>query len=106
MSRIQIPYPGRSRDMYRQAPDDDRSMFGGQRSSAWKVRLLIALAIALFAVLSYVLRPKDENKITGKLERVAMSDEADEVRMGMAAVPEMAQMHGGRSRNEAESEDV
>jgi predicted Zn-dependent protease len=106
MSRILIPSPGRQRDMYRQAPDGNRSMFGSQRSSSFKIRLLIALAIALFAVLSYVLRPKDENKITGKKERVALTEEADEVVLGMQAVPEMAQMHGGRSRNEAEAADV
>ena len=72
MSRIQIPYPGRARNAYRQAPDVNRSMFGGQSGSSFKMRLMIALAIALFAVLSYVLRPKDENKITGKRERVRL----------------------------------
>ena len=47
-------------------------MFGGQSGSSFKIRLLIALAIALFAVISYYCRPKDENKITGKKERVAI----------------------------------
>ena len=87
MSRILIPYPGRSRGTYRQAPDDNRSMFGSQRGSSFKIRLMIALAIALFAILSYVLRPKDENKITGKKERVALTEEADEVVLGLQAVP-------------------
>ena len=95
MSRIVIPYPGRSGGAYRRPrrqPVDVRRPSG----SSFKIRLLIALAIALFAILSYVLRPKDENKITGKKERVALTEEADEVVLGLQAVPEMAQMHGGR----------
>jgi predicted Zn-dependent protease len=106
MTRIVIPYPGRSRGTYRRAPRGNRSMFGSNRSSSFKMRLLIAVVIAAFAVLSYVLRPKDENKITGKKERVALTEEADEVRMGLAAMPEMMQMHGGESRNAAEAADV
>jgi predicted Zn-dependent protease len=106
MTRIMIPYPGRAKGTYRQLPDDNRSMFGSQNRSSFKMRLVIALAIALFAVLSYVLRPKDENKITGKLERVALTEESDEVALGMQAVPEMAQMHGGRSRDAAAAADV
>jgi predicted Zn-dependent protease len=81
-------------------------MFGSERSSSFKIRLLIAAAIALFAILAYFGRPKDENKITGKKERVAFGEEADEVQMGLAAVPEMAQMHGGRDPNDEECADV
>lgn len=77
-------------------------MFGTQRSSSFKMRLIIAAVIALFAVISYFARPGDENKITGKSERVAFSEEADEVQMGLQAAPEMVQMHGGPSRNGAE----
>jgi predicted Zn-dependent protease len=90
---------------YRETPDD-RGIFGSQRGSSFKLRLLIALAIALFAILSYFMRGTDENKITGKKERVALPEEAQEVQMGLAAVPEMAQMHGGRDPNEAECQDV
>lgn len=78
----------------------------GRPSSGLKVRLIIALVIALFAVLSYYGRPGDENQVTGKSERVALAEEADEVRMGLQAVPEMAQMHGGRHRNDAECAHV
>jgi predicted Zn-dependent protease len=77
-----------------------------QRRSNLKMRLIIAAAIALFAVLSYFGRAKDENQITGVKERVAFSEEADEVAMGLHAVPEMVQMHGGPSRNAAEQEWV
>lgn len=106
MTRIVIPYPGRSGGMYRRSPSGQRPLFGGDRSSSWKMRLLLAAAIALFAIISYYGRPKDENKITGRLERVAFSEEADEVQLGLQAVPQMAQMHGGKSRNAAECADV
>ena len=78
-------------------------MFGGNQGSSFKMRLLIAAVIALFAVISYYGRPRDENQITGEKERVAMSDEADEIRMGLQAVPEMVQMHGGRDRERCRS---
>jgi predicted Zn-dependent protease len=103
MTRIVIPNP---RQNGGGAGDDGRSMVGGRRGSSFKVRLLIAAAIALFAILSYYGRSADENKITGNMERVALSEEADEVRMGLQAVPQMAQMHGGRDRNAAERADV
>ncbi len=80
--------------------------YGGRRRSSLKMRLLIAAAIALFAIVSYFGQSKDENQITGKMERVAFTEEADEVAMGMQAVPEMAQMHGGRTRNVGEQEWV
>ena len=63
--------------------------------SSLKVRLIIALVIAVFAVLSYYGRPGDENQITGESQRVAMTEEADEIRMGLAAKGEMAAQFGG-----------
>lgn len=95
MSRIVIPYPGQRGGSYRQLPAGNRSMFGSNRGSSIKMRLIIAAAIALFAILSYYGRPGDENQITGKVERVALTEEADEVQLGLQAVPQMAQMHGG-----------
>lgn len=74
--------------------------------SGFKVRLLIAAAIAIFALISYYGNPGDRNQITGAKERVAMNDEADEVAMGLQAVPEMAQQFGGFSRNRAETGHV
>jgi beta-barrel assembly-enhancing protease len=71
--------------------------YGYQRSGgSFKARLIIAAVIALIAIMSYYGRPGDENQVTGKTERVALDDEADEVQMGLQAVPQMAQMHGGR----------
>ena len=66
-----------------------------RRSSGLKVRLIIAAVVALFAVISYYGRPGDENQITGETQRVAMTEEADEIRMGLAARQEMAAQFGG-----------
>jgi beta-barrel assembly-enhancing protease len=84
MSRMGFPYPGRG-----------SRMSGGSMGSGLKVRLIIALVIAGFAVLSYYGRPGDENQITGESQRVAMTEEADEIRMGLAAKGEMAAQFGG-----------
>jgi predicted Zn-dependent protease len=95
MSRIRIPFPGQNASMYRRAPAGGRAMFGSNRGSSLKMRLIIAAVIALFAILSYYGRAGDENQITGEVERVALAEESDEVQLGLQAVPHMAQMHGG-----------
>jgi predicted Zn-dependent protease len=73
--------------------------YGGQRRSSFKMRLLIAAAIAAFALFSYYGTPGDLNQVTGETERVAFADEADEIALGLQTVPEMARMHGGPSRD-------
>jgi beta-barrel assembly-enhancing protease len=75
-----------------------RSLFGmGSRGgSGWKVRLLIAAVIAVFALVSYYGKPGDENQITGEVERVAYPDEEDEIALGLQAMPEIARQFGGR----------
>lgn len=84
-----------------------RQMFGGSGAgSALKARLLIALAIAAFAFLSYYAKSKDINEVTGEPERVALTDEADEIQLGLQAKPEMIGMHGGPSRNIAAQQQV
>jgi predicted Zn-dependent protease len=88
MSRMGFPFPGQR----------GGASYGRPRSN-FKTRIIIAIVVALFAVLSYYGRPGDENQVTGKSERVAFNDEADEVQMGLQAVPQMAQMHGGPSRD-------
>lgn len=70
------------------------SGYGGQGGGIGG-RLIIAVIIALIAVISYYGRPGDENKITGKTERVAMHDEGQEIAMGLQAMPEMVQQFGG-----------
>jgi predicted Zn-dependent protease len=94
--------------MVRSADYGGRPMFGGgqQRGSNLKARLILAAIIALFAILSYYGSPKDVNQITGEKERVVLSDEADEVVLGLQAVPQMVQMHGGPSRDREAQEVV
>ena len=57
------------------------------------MRLLIAGGIALFALISYYSMGQ-ENPVTGERQRVAINEE-QEIRMGLAAVDEMASQHGG-----------
>jgi beta-barrel assembly-enhancing protease len=87
MSRIFIGRPGH------------QSVGGGGRRSSFKMRLLIAAAIALFALVSYYGRPGDENQITGESQRVAFSEEADEVQMGLQAVRQVGDQFGGADRD-------
>lgn len=90
-----------------------RPMFGvgggsssGRRSGGLKTRLMIALAIAAFALISYYGAPGDENLVTGRMERVAFAEEKDEVALGLEAAPQMVQQHGGLSRDEAAQQRV
>lgn len=92
--------------MEQRAYPEGRSMFGGERGGSFKTRLIIAGVIALFAILSYYGRSGDKNQITGEVERVALSEEADEVQLGLQAAPEMVQMHGGPSPDQAAQQMV
>jgi predicted Zn-dependent protease len=100
-STIRFPYAAQ------QYADGRRQMFGGSGAgSALKARLFIALAIAAFAFLSYYAKSQDVNEVTGEKERVALTDEAEEVQLGLQAKPEMMGMHGGPSRNVAAQQQV
>lgn len=68
-------------------------------SSSLKMRLLLAVGIALFAVVRYYGRPGDLNEVTGEIERVAMAEESEEIQLGLQAAPEMVSQHGGPSRD-------
>lgn len=102
--RLPFPFPNQQR-IPRGYSTGNRGMFGRGQSqqggigSALKMRLLIALAIVAFAVISYYTKPGDLNEVTGETERVALADEADEVQLGLQAAPEMVSMHGGPSRD-------
>ena len=63
------------------------------RGSGMKLRLMIAGAIVLFTLFSY-LRQADTNPITGESQRVAL-DPQEEIALGLQAAPAMAQQHGG-----------
>ena len=60
-------------------PAAGRRSAAARSGSSFKTRLIIAAIIAIFALVSYYGKPGDENQITGEKERVAFSDEADEV---------------------------
>jgi predicted Zn-dependent protease len=96
--RLPSPFPQQQPRGY----SSGRSPFGGSsegRSNGLKARLLIALAIVAFAVLSYYLKPGDVNEVTGETERVALIEPGDEIQLGLQAAPEMMDMHGGVSRD-------
>lgn len=67
------------------------------RGNGMKLRLMIAGAIVLFSLFSYV-RTSDVNPITGKSQRVAISEE-EEIALGLQSAPAMAQQHGGLHRD-------
>lgn len=83
-----------------------RSAAGGRGSGGMKMRLLMALGIAAFALISYYGNPGDENQITGQVERVAYAEEADEIKIGLQAAPQMVQQHGGESHDRIAAERV
>ena len=90
-----------------------RPMFGvgqGQNTrragGGLKIRLLIAVGLALFALVTYFGNPGDPNQITGEVERVAMANEAEEMALGQQAAPQMIQQHNGRSRDRRKSASV
>ncbi|QDT70750.1 TPR repeat-containing protein YfgC precursor [Planctomycetes bacterium MalM25] len=79
---------------------------GGLFGGGLKLRLLIALGLVAFALISYYGNPGDVNEITGERERVAMPDENQEMALGRQAAPKMVQQHGGASRDVAASNAV
>ncbi len=100
--RLPMPTRGSSRGSYRSP--SGRSPFGTRGGSSGgsgglKLRLIIAIGIALFALISYYGAPGDENKVTGEKERVAFSDEAEEMQLGLQVMPQMMAQHGGASRD-------
>jgi predicted Zn-dependent protease len=71
----------------------------GQRgkSSAWKIRLLIAAAIALFSLVSYY-SMSDQNPITGENQRVQLTVD-QEIALGLQAKPELTRQYQGLHPN-------
>jgi beta-barrel assembly-enhancing protease len=60
-------------------------------------RIVIAVIIALFAIITYF-SSTSENPLTGEKQRVAMTPE-QEINLGYKSAPEMAAQMGGVSRN-------
>ncbi|MEM7457547.1 MAG: M48 family metalloprotease [Planctomycetota bacterium] len=72
--------------------------------STIKIRLLIAGAIVLFSLVSYMMT-SDVNPVTGEAQRVKMSVD-EEIQMGIAAAPQMAAQHQGLSDDQTASSNV
>ena len=62
-----------------------------------KIRIIIALVIAAFSVISYF-SSTTQNPITGEKQHISMSED-EEIAMGLQSAPEMANQFGGVSRN-------
>lgn len=60
---------------------------------SWKIRILIGLAIVVFAFVQRCSNTK-ENPYTGRVQNINMSAE-QEIAIGLQSAPEMAQQHGG-----------
>ena len=74
-----------------------RSM--GGRGGSFKLRLIIGVIVALVAVGGYFFGTS-ENPFTGEDQRVGDLTPAEEVRFGLAAMPELTQQFGGESGNQ------
>ncbi|MBB6430046.1 M48 family metalloprotease [Algisphaera agarilytica] len=80
---IRLPMPGSNRRRPRR----------GGKMGSFKIRLVIALVIAGFALISY-LSTSSTNPFTGQQQRVGLTP-ADEVALGLQAVPSLTQQFGG-----------
>ena len=72
--------------------------------SAWKIRILIMLAIAAFSVISYWSK-SSVNPVTGEKQRISLTQQ-QEVAMGLQSAPQMAQQFGGLYRDERVQQTV
>lgn len=70
---------------------------GPRRGCALPPRLLMALALAAFAVVGYFMKTRVEvNPITGEAQRISMTSE-QEIALGLQAAPQMIEQHGGEA---------
>ncbi len=74
--------------MYRRQPN-----YGRRGRSYFKIRLIIALAVAGFALFSYF-GSSQFNPVTGEKQYISLTQD-QEVVLGLQAVPQMVQQHGG-----------
>ncbi|WP_299000229.1 M48 family metalloprotease [Flagellimonas sp. S174] len=63
------------------------------RRGSWKIRILIGLAIVVFAFIQRCSN-QEENPYTGRVQNINMTAE-QEIAIGLQSAPEMAQQHGG-----------
>lgn len=64
------------------------------------MRLLIAGAIVAFALFQYFSLPSEVNRFTGREQKLNLNTN-EEIQMGLASAPQMAQQFGGLSRDKA-----
>ncbi len=69
-----------------------------------KARIFIALAIALFSIITYYMKRQD-NPVTGETQHVDMTVE-QEIALGLQSAPEMIQQYGGEYRDQAAQAQV
>ncbi|PRX57972.1 M48 family metalloprotease [Flagellimonas meridianipacifica] len=63
------------------------------RRGSWKIRILIGLAIVVFAFIQRCSN-QEENPYTGRVQNINITAE-QEIAIGLQSAPEMAQQHGG-----------
>lgn len=69
-----------------------------------KVRIFLALGIALFSLISYYMKRQD-NPVTGETQHVDMTVD-QEIALGLQSAPEMIQQYGGEYRNQQDQDRV
>lgn len=88
--------------------DNYGAAFGRPRRRGWRFpfgpRLLIGLVMAGIAMITYC-TSSSTNPVTGEKQRVAMTIE-QEIALGLQSAPELAQQHGGLSRDTAARQTV
>lgn len=101
--RQQGGYGQRRRPMFGVRGRQQSGRTQGQRGlgGGLKMRLLLALGLVVFALLSYYGNPGDVNHITGQKERVAMREEEEEMALARKAAPKMVEQHKGVSQDQA-----
>ncbi|MEM5564072.1 M48 family metalloprotease [Psychroserpens sp. AS72] len=67
------------------------------RGKNFKIRLLIGAAIALFFIVKRCSQ-REENPYTGRMQTISMTS-TEEINIGLASAPKMAQQHGGLHPN-------
>ncbi|NND97815.1 MAG: M48 family metalloprotease [Pirellulaceae bacterium] len=77
---------------------------GRKQRTGIPIRLLIAIGIAVFSMISYF-STSENNPITGETQRVAISPD-EEIALGLQAAPQMAAQHGGLHRDRDAQERV
>ena len=76
----------------------------GRPRSPFKARLILAIIMAGFALLSYY-GSSEMNEFTGSEQRVAMT-KGQEIALGLQAAPEMAAQYGGLDRDPSDQARV